>query len=280
VAMRGGLRADGLSIVGGEAWGVAVTGDGRFDDREATVELSGLRGEGAVTVEDVNRVGDLPRLRMHDNASNDVRVEARVRTVVADARWRALGAAARYVVRPAMHLLVEGDRAPTLALDPGVTIAFGADAELDVGFGGRGGLVAVGDALHPVVFGAASAERWVGVQFGPRTEVARTAIRFARIEHAGAPSGAVLPACGCPGGRIDEAMLTLQGVTTPLALSDVAFVDGPPAGFAIVVAGDFPDYSASTGALDFTRAGVRCAVATPLRTGRCPVEPPRTAESR
>ena len=34
---------------------------------------------------------DLPQLRFADNASDDVRVEARVRTLTADARWRALG---------------------------------------------------------------------------------------------------------------------------------------------------------------------------------------------
>jgi hypothetical protein len=280
VAMRGGLLADGLSIVGGDGWGVAVVGDGRFADRDATIELRGLRGDGAVTVEDVNRVADLPRLRLRDNASNDVRVEARVRTVNADARWRALGDGARYVLRPAMHLLVEGAASPALTLEPGAALAFGADAELDVGFGGRGALVAVGDSLHPVVFAASSGDRWVGIHLGPRVDVARTAIRFARIERAGAPSGVQLPACGCEGARIDEAMLTIQGVGAPPPIGELAFVDGPAEGFAMVTAGDFPDYRPGVGALDFTRSGVRCAAATPMRAGRCAAAPGMRAESR
>jgi hypothetical protein len=284
LAMRAGLRAAGLSIVGGEGWGVAVLGDGRFADRDATIELRGLRGEGAVTVEDVNRVADLPRLRLRDNASNDVRVEARVRTVSADARWRSLGDGARYRVRPAMHLLVEGERSPALTLEAGVRISFGSDAELDVGFGGPGALVAEGDALHPVVFDGADTDRWIGIQLGPRLDVARSRVSFARIEHAGAPSGVVLPTCGCPDAHPDEAMLTLQGVEAPDLLRFVSFVDGPPAGFAIVSAGDFPDYGGYAfrpgAALDFTRSGVRCRTGSPMRRGRCATEAGSTAERR
>ncbi|MBK8694695.1 MAG: hypothetical protein IPN17_21055 [Deltaproteobacteria bacterium] len=273
LAMRAGLRAAGLTIVGGEAWGVALVGDGRFADRDATIELRGLRGEGAVTVEDVNRVGDLPRLLLRDNASNDVRVEARVRTLSADARWRSLGEAARYRVRPAMHLVVEGERSPTLTLEAGARISFGADAELDVGFGAPGALVAEGNALLPVVFDGAEEERWVGVQMGPRLDVARSRLAFVRIEHAGAPSGVVLPTCGCPGAHPDEAMLTLQGVDAPELLRSASFVDGPPAGFAVVLAGDFPDFSmdpvGARAASDFTRSGVRCRASSPMRRGRC-----------
>jgi hypothetical protein len=280
VAMRGGLHADGMSIVGGEAWGIAVLGDGRFADRDSTIELSGLRGDGAVTVEDVNRVGDLPRLRLHDNASNDVRVEARTRTVSADTLWRSLGPSSRYVVRAAMHVLVEGEGSPTLSLEAGTRVSFGADAELDVGFGGRGALVAVGDPLRPIVFDAASGDRWVGLHIGPRADAARTSIRHARIERAGAPSGAVLPTCGCEGAHVDEAMLTIQGLARPLDLEDVAFVDGSPEGLGMVTAGNFPEFNPSGGALDFTRSGVRCPVANPMRSGRCGLHAPRTAESR
>jgi hypothetical protein len=284
LAMRAGLRAGGLSIVGGEGWGVAVLGDGRFADRDATLELRGLRGEGAVTVEDVNRVGDLPRLRLRDNASNDVRVEARVRTVSADARWRSLGDDARYRVRPAMHLLVEGERSPALTLEAGARISFGADAELDVGFGGSGALVAEGDALHLVVFDGAETDRWVGIQMGPRLDVARSRLAFTRIEHAGAPSGVVLPTCGCPDAHPDEAMLTLQGVQAPDLLRSVSFVDGPPSGLAIVLAGDFPDFAevaaGPRAALDFTRSGVRCSASSPMRRGRCVSEARSTAEHR
>lgn len=273
VAMRAGLRAAGLSVVGGEGWGVALLGDGRFADRDATIELRGLRGEGAVTVEDVNRVADLPRLRLRDNASNDVRVEARVRTLVADARWRSPGEGARYRVRPAMHLVVEGERSPTLTFEAGVRISFGEGAELDVGFGGPGALVAEGEALRPVVFDGADAERWVGIQLGPRLDVGRSRLAFARIEHAGAPSGVVLPTCGCPEARPDEAMLTLQGVEAPALLRAVRFVDGPPHGFAFVMAGDFPGSGREPflpgGALDLTGSGVRCALSVPLRRGRC-----------
>ena len=284
LAMRAGLRAAGLSIVGGEGWGVAVLGDGRFADRDATIELRGLRGEGAVTVEDANRVGDLPRLQLQDNASNDVRVEARVRIVSADARWRSLGDGARYRVRPAMHLLVEGERSPALTLEAGARISFGADAELDVGFGGPGALVAEGDALHPVVFDGAETDRWVGIQLGPRLDVARSRLTFARVEHAGASSGVVLPTCGCPDALPDQAMLTLQGVEAPELLRSVSFVDGPAAGYAIVAAGDFPDYRGvalgTRAALDFTRSGVRCSASQPMRRGRCAAEARSPAEHR
>ena len=284
LGMRAGLRANGLSIVGGDGWGVAIVGGGRFADASGTLELRGLRGEGAVTVEDINRVGDLPRLRMEDNASNDVRVEARVRTLSADARWRSLGEGARYRVRPATHLIVEGARAPVLTLEAGVRISFGAGAELDVGFGGPGALVAEGERLLPVVFDGAEPERWVGIHLGPRLDVARSSFAFVRIEHAGEASGVVLPTCGCADAHPDEAMLTLQGVEAPGLLRETSFVDGPPAGFAVVRAGDFPEsFVNSNGwgsALDFTRSGVRCLASTPLRRGRCPLDARIPAEPR
>lgn len=275
LAMRSGLDAIGLSITNGAGWGVAVLGDGRFADRDAVVALSGLRGEGAVTVEDARRVGDLPRFEVRDNASDDVRVEARARTVDASARWRALGGSGRYRVRPHVHLVVEGQGDPTLTLEPGARLAFGDGAELDVGFGAPGALVAEGDAIHPVVFEGAEEARWVGVHFGPMTSLARTRIAFARVEHAGAPSGSVLPTCGADDARNDEAMITFQGVEGLQALRAVRFVDGPPSGFAVVVAGDFAGAARShdlvAGALDFTRSGVRSAVSAPMRSGRCPV---------
>ena len=273
LGMRAGLRANGLSIVGGDGWGVAVIGSGRFADANGTLEIRGLRGEGAVTVEDINRVGDLPRLRMEDNASNDVRVEARVRTLSADARWRSLGEDARYRVRPATHLIVEGASSPVLSLEAGVRISFGVGAELDVGFGAPGALAAAGERLLPIVLDGADSERWVGIHLGPRLDVARSRLAFVRIEHAGEASGVVLPTCGCPDAHPDEAMLTLQGVEAPELLQWTHFVDGPPAGFAIVEAGDFsqplPGSSRWVSASDFTQAGVRCLKSTPLRLGRC-----------
>lgn len=283
VAMRTGLRAAGLSIVGGDGWGVAVTGDGRFADPRSTVELRGLRGEGAVTVEDVNRVGDLPVLRLVDNVNNDVRVEARARTVVADARWRSLGAAARYRVRPAMHVVVEGERSPVLTLEAGVRISFGEGAELDVGFGGPGALVAEGDPSNPVVFDGADGNRWIGIQLGPHLDVGRSRLAHARIQHAGAPSGVILPTCGCPDAHPDEAMLTLQGIEAPTLLRSVTFVDGPVDGFAVVLSGDFPlpagAMLAPAAALDFTRSGVRCVASLPLRQGRCAPDARTSAEN-
>lgn len=284
VAMRAGLSAAGLSIVGGDGWGVAVLGAGRFVDREATIELRGLRGEGAVTVEDVNRVAGLPRLSMRDNASNDVRVEARVRTLSADARWRSPGPDSRYRVRPAMHVIVEGPDSPVLTLEAGTRVSFGAGAELDVGFSAPGALVAEGEISRPVVFDGADDERWVGIQLGPRLDAARSRLRSVLIAHAGAPSGVVLPSCGCPDGHPDEAMLTLQGVPGPVAMQAVSFVDGPSAGFAILWAGNYPDFAADlpteVSALDFTRSGVRCRVGAPLRRGRCAPEARTTAEPR
>lgn len=284
VAMRAGLSASGLSIVGGDGWGVAVLGAGRFIDRDATIELRGLRGDGAVTVEDVNRVAGLPRLSMRDNASNDVRVEARVRTLSADARWRSPGPDSRYRVRPAMHVIVEGPGSPTLTLEAGTRISFGAGAELDVGFGAPGALVADGDGARPVVFDGADEERWVGIQLGPRLDAASTRLRSVRIAHAGAPSGVVLPSCGCPDASPDQAMLTLQGVSAPVAMEAVSFLDGPSEGFAILWAGNYPDFTAGlpadVGALDFTRSGVRCRVGAPLRRGRCAPEARTFAETR
>lgn len=277
VAMRAGLDARGLSITNGEGWGVAVLGDGRFADRDASVTLTGLRGEGAVTVEDARRVGDLPRFDVRDNASDDVRVEARARTVSESARWRSLAGSGRYRVRPHVHLVVEGPGDPTLTLEPGARLAFGEGAELDVGFGAPGALVAEGDAIHPVVFEGAEEARWVGVHFGPMTSLARSRIAFARVEHAGAPSGSVLPTCGADDARPDEAMITFQGVEGLGALRAVTFVDGPPAGFAVVLAGDFAGparpHDLVAGALDFTRSGVRHPVSAAMRGGRCPVGP-------
>lgn len=284
LAMRAGLSAAGLSIVGGDGWGVAVLGAGRFADRDATIELRGLRGDGAVTVEDVNRVAGLPRLSMRDNASNDVRVEARVRTLTADARWRSPGPDSRYRVRPAMHVIVEGTDSPVLTLEAGTRVSFGAGAELDVGFGAPGALVAEGETSRPVVFDGADEERWVGIQLGPRLDAARSRLRSVRIAHAGAASGVVLPTCGCPEGHADQAMLTLQGVSGPVAMQSVSFVDGPNEGFALLWAGNYPDSAAGlpaeVGALDFTRSGVRCRVGAPLRRGRCPPEARTTAEPR
>jgi hypothetical protein len=283
VGMRAGLSAAGLSIVGGDGWGVAVLGAGRFVDRDTTIELRGLRGEGAVTVEDVNRVAGLPRLSMRDNVSNDVRVEARVRTLSADARWRSPGPESRYRVRPAMHLIVEGPSSPVLTLEAGTRVSFGAGAELDVGFGAPGALAAEGEDSRPVVFDGADEERWVGIQLGPRLDASRSRLRSVRVAHAGAPSGVVLPSCGCPDGHPDEAMLTLQGVSGPVAMQAVSFIDGPWEGFAILWAGNYPDFAAGLpadhGALDFTRSGVRCPVGAPLRRGRCAPEARIPAET-
>jgi len=273
LAMIAGLDARGLAITRGSGWGVAVLGDGRFADPTATVTLTGLLGDGAVTVEDVRRVGDLPRFDVRDNRNDDVRVEGRARLLTENARWRALGGAGRYLVRPHVHVVVEGAGDPTLTLEAGARLAFAEGAELDVGFGAPGALVAVGDAIHPVVFEGSEAARWVGLQFGPRLSVARTRIAFARVEHAGEPSGSVLPTCGAADARSDEAMITFHGVDGLHALHAVSFVDGPPAGFAVVVAGDFAGpatpYDLVAGALDFTRARVRHPLSPALRAGRC-----------
>ena len=284
LAMRAGLEAPGLTIADGDGWGVAILGEGRFADPGAALELRGLRGEGAVTVEDVNRVGDLPELRFAGNASDDVRVEARVRTLTADARWRALGGRGRYRVRPAMHVVVEGESSPTLTLEAGVRVSFGADAELDVGFGGPGALVVEGLPAQPVVLDGADSERWVGIHLGPRMDVRRSRIAFARIEHAGAPSGVVLPTCGCAGAHLDEAMLTLHGVDAPGLLHATQFVDGPPAGVAVLRAGNFPGSPGARpfagAASDFTRSSVRCIASAPLVGGGCAPEPHSASGSR
>jgi hypothetical protein len=284
VAMQAGLRAEGLSIVDGAGWGIALVGDGRFANRDSVVELRGLHGEGAVTVEDVNRVADLPRLSFRDNVSSDVRVEARVRALAADARWRSLGPTSRYRLRAATHLLVEGAASPQLTLEAGARVSFGAGAELDVGFGGPGALVLDGDAEHPVVLDGADADRWIGIHLGPRFDAGRSRLANSRVEHAGASSGVVLPTCGCPGAHIDEAAVTFQGVSALPTVSFVAIVDGPATGFAVVVAADSPDYGVDavgrTGAWDFTRSGVRCAVGAPMRGGGCAAESRSSAEPR
>ncbi len=273
LAMSAGLDARGLAITRSVGWGVAVMGDGRFADPDAVVTVTGSHGEGVATVEDVRRVADLPRFEVRDNASDDVRVEGRARTLSESGRWRALGGAGRYRVRPHIHVVVEGPSDPTLTLDGGARLAFGEGAELDVGFGAPGALVAVGDAIHPVVFEGSEAARWVGLHFGPNLSLARTRVAFARVEHAGEPSGSLLPTCGADDARTDEAMITFQGVDGVRALRSVSFVDGPPTGFAIVVAGDFAGpaapYDLVAGALDFTRSRVRHPLSRALRAGRC-----------
>ncbi len=284
LAMSAGLDARGLSITRGSGWGVAVLGDGRFADPGGTVALTGLQGEGAVTVEDVRRVGDLPRFEVRDNLNDDVRVEGRLRLLSESGRWRALSGGGRYRVRPHVHLVVEGPGDPTLTLEAGARMAFGEGAELDVGFGAPGALVAVGDAIHPVVFEGSEVGRWVGIQFGPRLSVARTRIAYARIEHAGDSSGSVLPTCGAGDARPDESMITFQGIDGLGTLHAVTFVDGPPSGFAVVVAGDFAGpatpYDLLAAALDFTRSRVRHPVSNPLRAGRCAPQGPRGAAIR
>lgn len=284
VAMRSGLRATGLAVVDGEAWGVAIVGDGRFADHDSVVSLSRLRGEGAVTVEDVRRVADLPRFAMSGNASNDVRVEARLRVLDVDARWRSLGEGVRYRVRPHVHVVVEGASSPTLTLEAGARVSFGESAELDVGFGAPGALSAEGDALHPVVFDGDGSGRWVGIHLGPRLARERFRLAFARIEHAGEASGVVVPTCGDADAHVDEAMLTAQGVEILTSLRSVAFVDGPPEGFALVIAGDFDEFDPTAalgrGALDFTRSRVRAALGRPYVRGRCAADPRIDAGNR
>ena len=271
IAAASGPRLDTVAVEDGEGWGAALLGEGRFGAPSGGLTVRGDRGAGPLLVEDVGAVGDLPSLTVEGAAPRDVSLACRSRTLRRSAIWSSLPDGVRYRVRRAMHLVVEGAAAPVLTLAPGVRIAFEDGAELDVGFGAPGGLVAAGTALHPVVFEGADDARWIGVHLGPALDGARSHLDHLRIEHAGAESDTVLPGCDVPGGHAGQAMLTLHGVVPPELLRGVAFVDGPPAGYAVVVGGDLGAPPRPFGpAADFTRSGVQSALRPPPIRGACP----------
>lgn len=279
-----GLDFEALSVEKSAGWGVAALGESGFARSASDLRIAGAEGPGAVYIDDVDQVRTLPTVQFAANAVNDVFVAAHLRTLRSDGTWRALGANARYRIRKSSRIMVEGPDAPRLVIAPGATLAFEEDAELDVGWSAPGALFADGgDDARRVVFTSAEGPegpaRWVGVLFGERTDTARSALRYTRIEGAGARATGDFVTCQGPdGARLEpNGMVFFQGVRAAGLVTQTEFRRGPREGVAIFVAGDSTvtaeDFTASSRGNIFVHAGVRCTQSTAPTNGRCPPTP-------
>jgi hypothetical protein len=155
-------------------------------------------------------------------------------------------------------------------------VRFGDDSALEVGVEGAGALLVAGaDGGAPTVFEGASegAARWLGVTFGARMDLARSAFRDVRVRGAGAPSGAVVGGCGCAlDVRGDAACLTTEGLDVSQIVSNVRLEQGFSRGVGVASRGVFaapPRSLVSPGRVDVSGAGVACAELRPRVAGHC-----------
>ncbi|MEW5853518.1 MAG: right-handed parallel beta-helix repeat-containing protein [Myxococcota bacterium] len=115
------------------------------------------------------------------------------------ATWQRLDAP----YRAALSLDVQGNAAPILTINPGVTILFDAGYGIVVGAGAPGGLLALGTATEPIRFTSSSASPqpgdWSGVYLAPNCVDAQAQIGNAVIDHAGSNTLGALTVSGCDG---------------------------------------------------------------------------------
>lgn len=279
-----GLEFERLTIEKSAGWGVAALGESGFARSARALRIVGGEGLGVVYFADADQVRSLPELELASNAVNEVFVAAHQRTLRSDGTWRNVGPGARYRIRKSARIMVEGPDSPRLVIAPGTTVAFEEDAELDVGWDAPGALFADGEGeASRVVFTSATppaeASRWVGVLFGEHTDTARSRLRYARIEGAGARATGDFVTCPLAGGERLEpiGMVFFQGVRAAWLLSQTEFRGGSPEGVAVFVAGDSPvaaeDFTASSRGNIFVQSAVRCAQSTAPTSGQCPSTP-------
>jgi hypothetical protein len=282
--LTSGLDVDHLTVRDATGWGVAVLGESGFSPQSHMLRIAGTVGPGAVFFADAEQVRTLPVGDYARNEHADIFLAARGRVVKTDATWRNPGINCRYRIRRAARILVEGANAPRLVIAPGTTVAFEDDAELDVGWERPGALVADGgDARNRVVFtgdrATVTPATWVGILFGAHADTARSRLRFAVVEGAGAPAAGAFVACPLAVGEPLEptGMVFLQGIRAGDMITHTEFRAGPARGVAVFSSGDSPlpaeDFAAPTRGNVFAAAGVRRAQTTPPRAGRCAPTP-------
>lgn len=277
---RSGLSISNVRVTASAGYGVAMLDDAGFSSDAVGLTIEGSHGEGALYFADVDRVSSTPPGRYVGNARDEIVLAAAQRVVSNESTWRALAGGARYRVRRAARVIVNGAESPRLNLVPGTEVAFDEDAELVVGDELPGALRAVGEEpTKPVVLTSAArpAARasWVGVVLGVHTDLTRTALRAVTLAGAGAVATGVFDTCWpLPAGAVEpRGMLFLQGVSRDDLVSHVRFQAGPADGVAIVRTGapalGFADFTRVSLCNDFALAGVRAPQTNPPGASGC-----------
>ncbi|RMH42480.1 MAG: hypothetical protein D6689_08070 [Deltaproteobacteria bacterium] len=231
---------DHVRVENSAGYGILVRRTGAFVDGSADLVVTGsgadLADAPAPVLITAEAIGTLPEGDYTGNAVDEIRIEhgPANSAITVDTTFAGRGVPyhAPEGITVARAIGAEADPAPTLTVEPGVTIQFGPGSELAIGtdtidHGTPGGLNAVGTADAPIVFTSdaesPAAGDWVGIVFREPPQGATNALEHAVIEYAGGD-------CSC-GGWSCPAVLSGDDQDLPEDAAVLIYSWPPPASF-------------------------------------------------
>jgi hypothetical protein len=249
------LHVDHVTVAGSLSQGLNLHDGGGIDASSTALTVTGSTGAAIVTF--ARLVGTIPPGTYTGNAEDAIVIRGNggPEAMAESATLHDRGVPYRVGinVNAVLDVGVTTGAVPTLTIEPGVTIKFGAGAtmRIDAANGtnpARGGLVAIGTAGQPIVFTSAAATPaagdWYGIWLGDQP-LSTTAIDHARIEFAGKASVSGSDSC-VPNGQVgpnDAAVRLLGGVPTSAFITNTQIISsarhGIDRGFRSDTAPDF-----------------------------------------